>query len=743
MSIQSKTIKAIVATTLIFSFFGDLQADWLSKAKQELLKKATDAIEGVDKDKKEEDPDTQKESVEETAVAANKKDEGKEACCTGTVAAAATANTLDTVTDSQGGNLGQLRALAEGRRRMSDYIGSIVPPQVALASIYLHYYPESLEDDGNVEAYARHFFNEEFNQITRSEEYRTSVFKRRSIIDGWRTRFASMETSETLTLNIFIPSMLNTNVYDFEADSFPLSHPFKLSEESLISSGVFGLTCLKLDRTFSLKEYEVPESNVKAFMVENRNSPSAGRGASIFIGVQLKITGKPKSEGAARPRCSLAAEVNAIDVLEYNSSNDYSVSYARPGELMKSYYSRSAATSPSKNSAVQVTYDERKLESDAPAAARAFNLEALKGLIVMLPKGGRSARLSMRSKAWKALTDYGNFLSLGIYPEVYGNVKFARCMTRQYLSAADDAKYFPDRPTGQGWRGNTEFEKRRSEAAFKRDALPELQARAVQAPQRFLLLSEVHLPEYSFEQNGFLFRNLNATATLEIIYGDCTGGLRLLPMADQLHEFWSIAPAEAEAILKSMAVSHKVGDRSIRTAYHATVVELVNLKSARPKPVNPLMQVIQPPLRAKIISSHLYADEDLTRVIFSPSIIRAAPSVLEAGMPESVVYSKAYQIEYGSAGNLLYQLRARGGDLEEWEWPQLVKQQKYMDTRYYTLTQPNYRPQSMPPTALAEHDSQYTPFFPHGTEGEYLNYMTDEQMALFKEWSRRQMAVLP
>ncbi len=193
------------------------------------------------------------------------------------VASNAAADTLNAIGNSGGGQLGQLLALTDDRQRMPDYHGSILPPQVKLARIYLHHYPESLEDDGFVEAYARHFFPEELASAQRSTDYKTSPFKRRSVINGGRTRLSNLDSSETLTLNIFMPAMLNTNQYDFDA---------------------------------------------QAFMAQNRNSRLPGRGASIFVGVQLKITGKPRAEGAHPPRCQLAAEVLSIDALEYLSTDD-------------------------------------------------------------------------------------------------------------------------------------------------------------------------------------------------------------------------------------------------------------------------------------------------------------------------------------------------------------------------------------------------------------------------------------
>ncbi len=659
---------------------------------------------------------------------------------TGMQSAAAATDTLNAVSSGGYGQLGQLYALTDDRTRMADYRASIVPAQVALASVYLHYYPESLADDGSVEAYTRQFFTDEFTQTQRSEEYRSSPFKRRSIVAGWRTRLQSMKTTESLTLNIFLPVMLNTNKYDFEKQAFPLT--FALTEEAVISSGVLGLRCLKLDRTFRLDTYEVAETDAKAFMARNRNSRIADRGASIFVGVQLKITGKPETKGAARPRCQLAAEVVSIDALEYLSNEDYSESYASPGAVMTAYYSHTSAVAA--DAAVQIPYDRRTVVADAPAEAQAFNLETRKGLTIMPPKDVRPSWLGANAKILEALMDYGDFLALGVYPEAFVKAGPSRCMTRTYLTAEDDALYFGSDPRARGWSGATEFEKRRTDVAFKADALPKLLARAVKTPQRYLILGDVTLPEYDFEQNGFHFANLNSTASMSAIFGHCNNRIGLLPMADQLHEFWSISPADAEVMLDSMPVSRTVGTRNTRTAYLATEVELVNLKSARPLQHNASF-IEQPPLRVKIISSRLYADKELTQEIFSPPIIRAAPSVLEAGIPDSVTNSKSYQIEYGREGNLLQQLKARG-TFEEWEWPQLLAQQKLRDTWYYSLMRPNYRPHQVSPVAPYEQDPHYTPFFPHGTEdrksGLRPHTMTEAQMALFIEWSKKQANAL-
>jgi len=753
MSSTRRIATIFITTFLLFLFIGETQAGWLDK-KLDDLKNAKELIDVVMKkdeaEKATQEPGAEEDVHDEESPTAETTDPQVDRAEPAAHSTAATASSdMDVIGDSGGRNLGQFRALADGQRPMSDRNASILQPQVALASIFLHHYPESLDGDSYVEAYARLFFNKEFMQTQRTEEYRTSLFKRRAIVDGWRTRLKSMETAKTLTLNVFMPTMLNTNKYDFKAGAFPLSHGFVLGDEAVISSGVHNLTCLRFDRTLTLKDYAVPENEVKSFLAANRNSRMPGRGASVFIRLQIRITGKPDFEGAVQPRCKLAAEVLAIDARQYRGteSGHFAADSARPGAIIATYFSRDAAPVPGKDSAVKVTYDKRTLPGDAPAEARAFNLETINGLIVIPAKEGSSGWFTQKTKAFEALSDYVNFLSLGEYPEAYYHATQGRCMTRNYLSAVEDEKYFSqDRSSARpGWRGATEFEQRRSEAAFKSEALVKLQQRAVHAPQRFMVLAESHLTEYDFDKQGFKLPFLNTTSKVEKLYGDCLVGLNLLPMADQLNEFWAVPPAEAEKVLNSIPVSRKVGNLNIRTVYHGTVVELVSLRSAAPRRRELGFQP-QPPLRLKVISSHLYADRELTQKIYSPPIIRAAPSVLEAGMPKSVVYSKAYQIEYGGA-NLLSQLKARGGNYEDWEWPQLVKQQKLRDSMYYRSIQSHYRQSSRLRPEVTQADAQYTPFFPHGMEGEQLSYlrntMTDKQKKLFVEWSKRQMLVMP
>jgi len=748
MSSTRKMATIFITTFLLILFIGEPQAGWLDDQLDDLKKAKELLIDVVNKSGETEEASEQPGTKDD--IDDDESPTAKTEPALATHSAAATASSgMDVIGDSGGRGLGQLRALADGQRPMSDHSAAILQAQVALASIFLHYYPESLDTDSYVEAYARLFFNKEFMQTQRTEEYRTSLFKRRSIVDGWRSRLKSMEKSRTLTLNIFMPTMLNTNKYDFEAGAFPLSHGFVLRDEARISSGVHDLTCLRFDRMFTLTDYAVPETMVNSFLAENRNSRIPGRGASVFVRLQIRITGKPDIEGATQPRCKLAAEVLAIDARQYRGTESgyYAADSARPGAIIATYFSRDATPAPGEGSAVQVAYDKRTLPDDAPVEARAFNLETINGLIVMPAQWGGSGWFAQKNEALEALSDYVNFLSLGEYPDVYSRATQGHCMTSNYLSAVEVEKYFSPRPgsVGAGWRGETEFEQRRSEAAFKSEALVKLQQRAVHAPQRFMVLAETHLTEYDFDKQGFKLPRLNTTAKIEKLYGDCRIGLQLLPMADQLHEFWSISPAEAEKVLNSIPVSHKVGNSNIRTVYHGTVVELVSLESAAPRR-REVGFVPQPPLRLKIISSHLYADKELTQEIYSPPIIRATASVLEAGMPKSVVYSKAYQIEYGGA-NLLSQLKARGGNYEDWEWPQLVRQQKLRDSMYYRSISPHSRRPEMPPSEVTKTDAQYTPFFPLGRTGEELSYqlntMTDTQKTLFVEWQKRQMLAMP
>ncbi len=460
---------------------------------------------------------------------------------------------------------------------------------------------------------------------------------------------------------------------------------------------------------------------------------SCGGGAGRFE-VAVSIAGKSDVQGITGPACQLAGKVESVAVYDDRAQPpDYTPETALPGPKIAGYF---------ETAEIQPGSASRKQPGDSAQEVQDFDLYTHNGLIVLTAGGGSNGFYKdLASEASrKAERIYGEFVSIGLQPDYYTQFAVARCATEKFLTPVDYDAYFPRDVRARNWLGATEFEQRRVARAFRENALPKLTAKAVKLPQRYLLVGIIVMPEYDFGKGGFHFRGLNSSARRKELFTACGyRKLRIMPVSDQLHEFWNVDVNRAEAVLNTIPVHHVVGTRSVRLAYIATEVELRDASAIQPKQQG--SSVPQPPLSMRIISSTLYGDEDLTQPIWSPDIIRAKPAVLEVGLPATVERSAIYDIDYGAPDQL--QLLKAKGDLEEWEWIEVARQQSGRDNFYYSRMKPEAQQNVATPPS---HDTEYQPFFPEGYDKSVSIYgydgFTDEQKKLFKEWAKMQARVL-
>lgn len=632
-----------------------------------------------------------------------------------------------------GGNAGHpygsmLLVVDDARR---DMMTETLDANRALSLTYLANYPETLDHDNAVDDYMRRLFMDEWRAASNTPAYRNPI-QRPQLMQQWRDKLKSLPKESTPTLRILVPKMMSKSRFDLATNEVPIN--FQLPPEMTVSSGATRLRCITVDKELQVKSIPIDVNELDAFFVNNQNNRVQGRTASVLFEVVVAITGKPDIEGIARPACQLAGRVESVAAYEYRGqAPDYTPETALPGPKILDYIEKTE---------VQPTFANREHPGDSAQEARDFNLYTHNGLIVLSAGGGSYGFYKdLASKeSREAEAKYGQFVSIGLQPDYYTEFAPARCVTEKFLTPADYDAHFPREGRARDWLGATEFEQRRVEKSFEDNALPKLTAQAVELPQRYLLVAIIVLPEYDFDKGGFYFRDLNPSARRKELYTTCNAGsLNIMPMSDQLHEFWSVDAGKAEAILNSIPVDQVIGNRDYRLAYLATEVELVDASSVQPKQQGAF--VPQPPLSMHIVSSTLYGDEDLTQAIWSPDVINAKPAVLEVGLPANVRHSASYDIEY--RGPDLLQTLKKKGNFEEWKWIEVARQQLRRDNFYYSRMKPgSVRDVTAPPV----HDTEYRPFFPEGYDKSISTYgydgLTDAQKQLFKDWANMQAQAL-
>jgi hypothetical protein len=641
-------------------------------------------------------------------------------------------DTLQFVT-SGGGNAGHpygsMLLVSDNTR--GDMMTETADANHALSMTYLANYPETLDKDNAVDDYMRRLFMTEWRAASNTPAYRNPI-QRPQLMQEWRDKLSNLPKNATPTLRILVPKMISKSRYDLGTNEVPVS--FQLPPEMTVSSGETRLRCITVDKELQVTSLPIGVNELDAFFASNQNNRVQGRTASVLFEVVISITGKPDVEGIARPACQLEGRVESVAAYEYRGeAPDYTPETALPGPKILDYFEEAE---------VQPTFANREEPDGSAQEAQDFNLLTHNGLIVLAAGGGSYGYYKdmISEDSLEAEQKYGEFLSIGLQPDYYTGFDAARCVTEMFLTPADYDAYFPRVGRADSWLGATEFEQRRIAQAFKDDALPKLTAQAVNLPQRYLLVGITVLPEYDFDKGGFHFRDLNPYARRKELYTACGAKkLYIMPVSDQLREFWNVDANKAEAVLNSIPVYSVVGNRNFRRAYVATEVELFDASTVQPKQQGAF--VPQPPLSMRIVSSTLYGDENLTQAIWSPHIIQAKPPVLEGGLPAAIQRSASYDIEYRGPDQL--QVLKTKGDFEEWEWLEVARQQLRRDTFYYSSMKPgSQRNVTAPPS----HDTEYRPFFPEGYDKSVSNLgydgLTDEQKQLFKEWAKMQARAL-
>jgi len=620
----------------------------------------------------------------------------------------------------QAQTLGQGRLLNRDKTPITDNNKGLLPPQRIYALIYIKYYPEVLDDDSMVESLSHIFYSSEVRKFLSSAP---NVFEKRRKINEWRERIKNIDEVSPKTFQYYFPIIFDSR-YNFKKQSFNIGVHFPY--EVNISSGVAGLSCIELNQEFRLNELKIPESEAEAFLKRNQSNI---RTSSIFVGLRFNITGKTKKKGAKRPRCQLAAHVEAIEGFEYRSKekNQPSSYTAQVGKKIKSWTVENPGTA-----TVSLNLQHRKMPSNIPQVAKDFKLVTRQGHIVYL---NQTTAINFSQPERQAFNEYTDFLQLGINPD---SLKLnTKCYAKTYLEQKTLNKYMDKK--GNRWNGATSFEQDRNKEAFLKTEGAKLLQRSVKTPQKFIIVSKVPLLKYDKKLSGFRISQLQSGSSFNEMYPPCYGyKIKINNMADQLPDFWKIDQTSAETMLNSLPDFDKKYQRHF--VYLASVVELTSINSAKLDENSRYFP--NPPIKLTVESATLYADSDLKRELAAFDINRSKLSIIETGISKSM--TKEMNFPMSPNDYMFLALKNQGDVLSEDSWVKLSDHQRVMDNYYY-MNLYNQSRVSMPENATlftAGLAKSHTPFFPKQVDIHYSK-MSETQKQLFKKWSMARAKNLP
>ncbi len=644
---------------------------------------------------------------------------------------------------------GGLTAMSDGTQpqRLTNQPRSLLIPIEQYSRLILHFYPEKLDAPGkaafgrgnadtSTADFASALFRDEWRADTRATK---DVIARRDLVQRWYKRLKSMDMNPRTTIQVFWPVTLSPAGYDFAAETFPVYGNNGFSIKTLPAAG----SCIQLDRTFELPSVKVPKDEADAFVARNRNTAAKGNSAAIFVAIQVTVTGRNELAPNDHRGCPLTARVDFIKGYEYVGLDRYryGARHANPGRQLATWYERDEkAAIGTEASEVATPFHAQETPSAAAEEAHQFNLPTKFGLVVVGTGGSPTGKDAVNDPlARKNLETYSDFLFMGAAPELFTEPNRALCVGGKYLEKDQRERFFVT--TGRGvaaWPGDDEFETKRAQQAFVSTGLPQLVKRAVSPPRRFLVVSEMRLSPYDFQNSGFMLGQLNINAMFSLLRGPCSPHIINLGSGDYIETFWSMPPSDAEAMLLGLPSSQGSIGPSVRRVYLASEVELRMLPAVERIPGD--LSSAQVPVISRLVSSTLYADSELSQKLYSPKIYNTRPSVLEAGLPDTAIIGESYEFDYGVAPDFLQVLKVKG-DLTANEWSRLANQQAMRDEAYNTEA----IGQAHKPGAPLSLDKNYTPFFPwrFGSSAGYYHALNDGQRALFQEWSRMQAAALP
>lgn len=417
----------------------------------------------------------------------------------------------------------------------------------------------------------------------------------------------------------------------------------------------------------------------------------------------------------------------------------------------------------------------------------------------------------------RELRKFFDYVDLGVAPEVFE--KHAACFVAEYLPPSEWPKYLEPDSTGQfrdtgmdlfktegdatsgkvhsksgvDWKGESEFDRRRSRQAFVNDYREKFMASAVKLPIELVVVHQARLPEYDFDQKAFIFQEGDHSTTNFLTSGlyvqDLLEKMKLCGGTAPRSSFrlnapsrWPIAPDDAEQVLKR---------NPSRQPFFAMVIEVREMPGAKadsPEQSTSTRYVGLPQRHITVKSQALYEDADLTRLLHSfggtkgPSAAAASlpagdtarsaqgsqpvqvqgvgdtpramegprESVLMAGIPETIPGWK--QVILNNETLMLLLLKHQGNKFGEKTWEFLAREHLKHDAEYYEGERHDNNMEGKglewgmkwDPRSDGGYHPTYIPFTPPGFQGDLTSPsgLNTETMQRFKAWTMKRASGL-
>ncbi|WP_442487684.1 peptidoglycan-binding domain-containing protein [Halomonas litopenaei] len=461
-------------------------------------------------------------------------------------------------------------------------------------------------------------------------------------------------------------------------------------------------------------------SAIGAFVVDQRLAMPAQASAELLV--QLRLASCGDAAG-----CRSSGNQTLM--------NDASTKVALSGEL---------GGGPSETSSLVGEQRPRESEHgvarshDYGALVSRHGLSLHEGLPVL-----SAPRSAMSEAQTEAVPRFLDRVTLGGVPDLIQAAP--DCWARLYLEGAARDALVDDDPTriadgiNGPWRGDNEFDRERSRAAFLEQHSDRLTSQAIGLPLEFVTIRTERLGPYDRELGGFrLHRSVKTSIdwvkNLHRLQGSgkhhC--GLRALqvfPPAVDVADIWRVPPEEAEQFLQRV---------ESRMLHVATTFRLSEMAHAQPS--HPNLPYQQLPLRSELVSIRLYEDPELTRLAGELSASTAHAPIMLTGLPDKPRQPEPVLIDEDSLALLL--LRDHGDVLSDDAWIAMARQHMEADRNYYSRTEVIDSFGRRNTRQRADFDPGYIPFFPNGFDSGRA-HLSNEQMQLFQSWMALRADHLP
>ncbi len=355
---------------------------------------------------------------------------------------------------------------------------------------------------------------------------------------------------------------------------------------------------------------------------------------------------------------------------------------------------------------------------------------------------------------------FADRLTLYLHPEILrpevrlGNINI-RTMATRLLGKSKTKPYVTY--GGRGWRGEDEFQRKRSKEAFYRDLVKDLSKLALKPPFRFRTVNRAGVGEYDFGNERYTidWRGDQKAGELRLSFVGAKQQKLLanltLPQSLTFPKHWAMTPIKAEQL---SILLRKEGDRN-RSVYVSTIFDVVDRSNPNDQPDGQSQWGARFEIRPR--HSAVFADIKCKNKLWEFPLVLPPAGILASGdllVPQSdPLYLWQPEVQVALAAD------AAPEAIQRRDWLAAALSVYREDTEYYNYgtmiprqIQGSDRDRMLPSVVTLKQptnwDDSYLPFFPRGFFGEgrldiaslSKRRIRTSQLASFKRWMKSRIA---